>query len=60
MVKWKRRDLETSQRSFLRSDDKQSWINKKDNTVDPKPWLDRATPDDKGGRNAAEGREKVK
>ena len=27
--------------------------------MDPKSWLDRAIPDDKGGRNAAEGKEQV-
>ena len=59
MVKWKRSDLETSERSVLRSTAKQSWRYQKDNTVDPKSWLERAIPDDKGGRNTAEGKEQV-
>ena len=27
--------------------------------MDPKSWLERAIPDDKGGRNTAEGKEQV-
>ena len=60
MVKWRSIDLGTSQRSVLRSYDKLSRWHQKNNTVDPKSWLDRAIPDDKGGRNTAEGEEQVK
>ena len=60
MVKWQSRDLETGQRPILRSDDKQSWRHEKDNTVDPKSWLEWAITDERSGRNTDELKDQVK
>ncbi|VDB93766.1 Bgt-20993 [Blumeria graminis f. sp. tritici] len=59
IVKWKMRDLDTSQRSDLRSYTTQSWRYQKDITMDPKSRLDRTIANEKGGQNAAKGKEQV-